>query len=706
MNLFKKKIIYNNVGEIFDKYIIENEVIKDEDLSLLYDLIDFFRPKKPKAVANITLRQLLDHLIEFDTHRDILSSYMHQLIEKKSFKLMIADAGILKDSDFLYEIRKRISSKILPYQPRKNTLEYILNQIFFNENDYLWLKKIRKEELIELFELLKIQDIYQFDKVEESALSEILYGMGILTQRMSGRSMETNILEMVPEYNHLESPFLAFENEVFEIEGRLRDGKIQFVSSDDLNYKQMSILHGQCHDFIAQAFKNSSKFGITLKVNQSLLRIKQQLERIRTLMNYLVVDSERDKVKNTIDLSLQLIEYNCYKNNISRLIDESTQTVSYEITQYTAKTGEHYITETAKEYFKMFKASLSAGFVVGFLCIFKILLSKADSSDFGFAFLYSMNYAFGFILIYLCGFALATKQPAMTASTIIKTIEEGRKQVNLKSKKQIKEDEREGRTVNKYEKFAKFFAQLFRSQFIAFVGNVIMAFGVALLLIFIIDKVTGINLTDTKWHTLLNDASPIHSKAILHAGIAGVFLFLSGIISGNVSNKNKHNQVYFRIQENPFLKKTIGEQKAKSLASWMERKWPGVASNFWFGVFMGSTYPIGAFLGLDLDIRHITFVSGNIALGAYGAGFALTPMTWFWCVLGLFLVGFMNFIVSFSLSLGLAFRSRDISSDEFKDLMKSVWVYQKNHKWEFFFPPKQIKDHGVQEDKNDEHQHE
>lgn len=706
MNLFKKKIVYNNVGEIFDKYIIENEVIKDEDLSLLYDLIDFFRPKKPKAVANITLRQLLDHLIEFDTHRDILSSYMHQLIEKKSFKLMIADAGILKDSDFLYEIRKRISSKILPYQPRKNTLEYILNQIFFNENDYLWLKKIRKEELIELFELLKIQDIYQFDKVEESALSEILYGMGILTQRMSGRSMETNILEMVPEYNHLESPFLAFENEVFEIEGRLRDGKIQFVSSDDLNYKQMSILHGQCHDFIAQAFKNSSKFGITLKVNQSLLRIKQQLERIRTLMNYLVVDSERDKVKNTIDLSLQLIEYNCYKNNISRLIDESTQTVSYEITQYTAKTGEHYITETAKEYFKMFKASLGAGFVVGFLCIFKILLSKADSSDFGFAFLYSMNYAFGFILIYLCGFALATKQPAMTASTIIKTIEEGRKQVNLKSKKQIKEDEREGRTVNKYEKFAKFFAQLFRSQFIAFVGNVIMAFGVALLLIFIIDKVTGINLTDTKWHTLLNDASPIHSKAILHAGIAGVFLFLSGIISGNVSNKNKHNQVYFRIQENPFLKKTIGEQKAKSLASWMERKWPGVASNFWFGVFMGSTYPIGAFLGLDLDIRHITFVSGNIALGAYGAGFALTPMTWFWCVLGLFLVGFMNFIVSFSLSLGLAFRSRDISSDEFKDLMKSVWVYQKNHKWEFFFPPKQIKDHGVQEDKNDEHQHE
>src|SRR5690554_7883704 len=133
---------------------------------------------------------------------------------------------------------------------------------------------------------------------------------------------------MVPEYNHLESPFLAFETELLEIEERLRNGEIQFVGSDDLNYKQMSILHNQCLDFIAQAFKNSSKFGITLKVNQALLRIKQQLERIRILMSFLVVNKFEDRTVNTIELSLKLIEYNCYKNNISKLISESTQVVS------------------------------------------------------------------------------------------------------------------------------------------------------------------------------------------------------------------------------------------------------------------------------------------------------------------------------------------------------------------------------------------
>lgn len=672
MSLIKKQFAYKNVSEIFAKYIVDDQVVLQESLYFLYDLVKYFRPKSPRSVANITLRELLDHLIEFDKHRVILANYLNNILSGRTFNVMVSDAGILQDSDFLYEIRKRISAKILPYQPKKDTLEYVLNQVFYKENDFVWINKIPSLELIELVETLQIPDIYQSEKASEGALSEILYAMGLLTQRMSGRSMETSIVNMIPKYNHLGSPFLGFENEFFEIENRLRKGEIKYVNSNDLNYKQLVILYNQCVDLIKHAYKNSATFGITLKVNQSLLRIRQQLDRIRILMDLLVVDKEQDRIGNSVKLTLKLIEYNCYKNNISKLIAESTQVVSYEITQYTAKTGEHYITETAKEYFSMLKASLGAGLVVGFLCIFKVLLSKADTSDFGFAFLYSINYAFGFIVIYLCGFALATKQPAMTASTIIKAIEEGRKKQTT--------------TTEQHSAFASLFARLFRSQFIAFVGNVIMAFLVALLLIWVIDNVTGINITDTKWPTLLKDSSPVHSWAIFHAAIAGVFLFLSGIISGNVSNKNKHNQVYYRIQENPFLKSTIGAYKANKLAGWLERKWPGIISNFWFGVFMGSTHSIGIFLGLNLDIRHITFVSGNIALGAYGADFQLTTMTWIWCLLGIFFVGFMNFIVSFGLSLGLAFRSRNIPWVEVFSLQKSVWKHFKKHPLHFFFP--------------------
>src|SRR5690606_11171791 len=156
------------------------------------------------------------------------------------------------------------------------------------------------------------------------------------------------------------------------------------------------------------------------------------------------------------------------------LINKSTQILSYEITHHTALTGEHYITNNRKEYFKMLRSASLGGVIVAFLCIFKLLMSKIETSDFGHAFLYSMNYSFGFIAIYLFGATLATKQPAMTASALVSALEQGSKNNSIS-------------LSDKYRSFAVFFARVFRSQFIAFVGNVFLAFPIALFLIWIID---------------------------------------------------------------------------------------------------------------------------------------------------------------------------------------------------------------------------
>jgi site-specific recombinase len=432
------------------------------------------------------------------------------------------------------------------------------------------------------------------------------------------------------------------------------------------------VLHKQCVEFVDKAFHNSSKYGISLRVNQNLLKIRQQLERLKFLISLLTVDKEKDKKNHGIILALRLIKFNCYKNNVRKFIAESTQLISYEITQHTAKTGEHYITESRNEYFKMFKTALGGGFIVGILCIIKVLLSKADTSFFGHAFLYSMNYAIGFIAIYLLGFTLATKQPAMTASALIKALEEG----VLKK----------GKDTEKYKAFAILFARVFRSQFIAFVGNVIMAFPVSLLGIWLIDHFLHYNIAATKWESLLIDLSPIHSLAIFHAAIAGVFLFLSGIITGSVANRDKHNQVYFRITEHPFLKRNLGKTKTLKLAKLYEKRWAGIISNFWFGVFMGSTASIGLFLGLNLDIRHITFGSGNLALALYGANYEVSDAMLFWGIFGIGIIGLVNFMVSFSLSMGLAFRSRAISLFELRFVTVSIWNHFKSSPISFFFP--------------------
>src|SRR5690606_16945098 len=148
-----------------------------------------------------------------------------------------------------------------------------------------------------------------------------------------------------------------------------------------------------------------------------------------------------------VRLAKLLIDINCRKNNVRQLINESTQLVSYEITQHTAKTGEHYITSDRKEYMEMLKASMGGGLIVGIMCIIKVLLAKVHVSDFGHAFLYSANYAFGFIAIYLLGFTLATKQPAMTAAAFINELKKGL--------------DKGAKSKTKYDDFARLFARLF-----------------------------------------------------------------------------------------------------------------------------------------------------------------------------------------------------------------------------------------------------
>lgn len=683
MKLFNKKTQLT-ITEYIAKYFNGNNEGRDEDdhVELLVRLIDFIRPKNLKKEETVDLSELIVFLKANPIYSYNLSIYIKQILDNKKFNKILSDAAILQDVDFIFEVKKRILAKLLPNQPQKDTVEYVLNQVFYKATDIIWVKKIPFTQLEELYTVLEFNSIYQkADSI--SPLSELMISMTLITQRISGRAMESDVIKMVPEFDGFESPFTAFEKELLEIEERIKVGPVFAIPPDDLSYKQLIVLHKQCQEFVEKAFSNTSKYGISLRVNQNLLRIRQQLERLKVLLPLLITENLNDEKKNTIQLAIALINYNCYKNNVRKFIGESTQLLSYEVTQHTAKTGEHYITESRKEYFKMFVTALGGGFIVGILCIIKVMLGKIDTSYFGQAFLYSMNYAFGFITIYILGFTLATKQPAMTASALIRALEEGKKA--------------QGSQTEKYSAFAVLFARVFRSQFIAFVGNVIMAFPVSLLGIWLIDYAFDYNIAQEKWVKLITDISPVHSAAIFHAAIAGVFLFLSGIISGSVANRDKHGQVYFRIQEHPFLKRTIGKKRTLRLSRWYEKRWAGIISNFWFGVFMGSTAIIGLFLGLNLDIRHITFASGNLALAMYGSNYLMDNTMLFWGVLGIGVIGLVNFLVSFSLSLGLAFRSRDISIFELRFVTGAIWKHFKRKPISFFFPTEKKKKSLIEE---------
>ncbi|HFA9658268.1 TPA: hypothetical protein WM899_002422, partial [Neisseria gonorrhoeae] len=288
--MIKKKEFYS-VKEIFDEHIKDGVLVYENKLLLLDDIIQYFRPKNVKKT--ISLLELIGYLTENPEHCLLLSQYVRGLLSGKQFGRMISEIGISQDSSFLYELKKRILAKVLPYQPEKDTMEYVLNQIFYKESDILWIEKIEYKELEMLFDQLGFNDIFTEDSIKKGALSQILDAIGLISQRMSGRSLESDIIRMAPEYGYLESPFLSFEKELYTLKNLLYSG--ENLTTENLTYKQLIVLHKQCLEFVNHSFKNASKYGITLRVNQGLLRIRQQLQRIEILINLLVVNDETDK---------------------------------------------------------------------------------------------------------------------------------------------------------------------------------------------------------------------------------------------------------------------------------------------------------------------------------------------------------------------------------------------------------------------------
>ena len=653
MKLFRGKSL--DFNKILKKYFL----VKNESISLepLYEVFD--------AVKSENFEVVLDYFKESPEITQNFSYYLHNLFAGKPFNFSLTEANILSENSFWSEFKKRMLNSILPPVENENSVWYMVDHLMTSpKKDLKFLQEISDDELDELFQLLKIDQIILKDSVKK----ELVLSINILAWRMIGDALKSEVLKMTPEYKNLDNPFIALQNEIDILSSEIRNNKDFYFTSKNTDVKQVFIYLKQCLEFVDNAFKNSAKYGISNKTNQTLLRIKQQIKRLQEIVKLLLVDDEKDILKNSKALVLNILAYKSHKNNIAELFDDSTLLISHLITNHTAETGSKYISSSYQDYFKMFYKASGGGIIVGVLCVLKMLYSYSSSSDFAHAVLYSMNYAMGFVMIYLMQFTLATKQPAMTAATMAKVLSEGKN------------------TKKNYTDFAHLVAKLIRTQFIAFMGNVLWAFPVALLIIYGFDVLLQENLAGPKSAKLLKDLNPWESKAFLHASIAGFFLFISGIIAGNVGNNSVFYQIPKRLEKNLVLNMIFGAKFTKSISKFYAKNWSGIISNIWFGVFLGVIGPIGHFLGLDLDIRHITFSAGNFALGLYGSHFEVSNATIYLSIATIFLIGFFNFIVSFGLSMSLALRSRKVNSGEFKEISKAIFFYFLKNPFRFILP--------------------
>jgi site-specific recombinase len=416
-------------------------------------------------------------------------------------------------------------------------------------------------------------------------------------------------------------------------------------------------------------YKNKEKYGISLRLTHLMRRLEQHVKRIKILLAIVQRENAEQVQNSVVKLFKELVQSNNEKYSITKHFSENLSLLAFKVIENTSKKGEHYITDSISEYWKMFQKAMGGGFIVAFLCLFKTYIYYQHFPPFGEAFFYSMNYSLGFVLIHLLGFTLATKQPAMTASTIAASLDS-------KNNKDLSYS-------------VDLLVRLSRTQFIALAGNVIVAFPVAYILGYLYFLVTGYHFANLeKANKMIDELHIIESPSLLFAGIAGIFLMTSGLIGGYYDNKVVYEELPQRLKQHPFLNKIMPIKWLHGVADYLGANLGALASNVYLGIFLGITATLGFIFGLNIDIRHITFASGNFGMALVALGNHLTWEQAIYTTLGIIGIGIVNTQVSFGLSILAALRSRNISLKKTITLFGLLTIRFFINPLPFFFPIK------------------
>ena len=631
-------------------------------------LVAFFsavRPSRGKRNAMTNLAAVTQALHERPI---LLSNLQHAILSqlvRADLSSALMESGIPLARGFWQEFFGRLRHKLLPSLQPENDFLFVLNRVFFRNHDYVWVEDIPRADWIAFFETLGLS-LHIDDK---RILRQLLLSLNTLSFQVAQLGLEKEVLRYIPVQYQEENPFVLQNYLIHELEetlsaeGAARSSLIEIA-------ERIGQMVAWCHECIDHVRENHSQQGASLHQTYILLLLANRLERISILVDLLDRDHRFDTGR-FVELFRMLIRNENRKNSILEFMSQSLGYLAYQIAEHKGAKGSKYITSTWAEYRAMLRSAMGGGAWVCLVVLIKNLLIKIPMAIFWHGFAYSINYSLGFILIEETHTTLATKQPAFTASAVASSL-----------------DTRKNAHQPNLYNLAITVAKVSRSQIASFAGNLIIVFPGVWLLAWGYEKIFGHKLVSgAPALKMLMDQHPWQSLSLLYACNTGVFLFLSGIIAGYVQNKIRYGHIGRRLQTHPILRLSIPAERLHRLSTYVENHAGSLIGNICLGFFLGMAGFIGEIFGIRFDIRHITISAGNTSLAVYGLGIRnINPWylaTVFGGVLG---IGFLNFLVSFSLAFIVAARSRGVRLREYPEFLGILWRYFKSNPLDFVRP--------------------
>ena len=617
---------------------------------------------QPADYAVQAIQRLCASLENNPAQAALLRLAILRLLSERKPVSMYVDSGIQPNSGFFSEIFRRIGHKMLPEALDPAFLKDVFAQLFPRRSDELWVLAVPDEVWLQLIACLHFEQAPA--DMQEASEDALLNAIQVLSFRISALGLEPELIRNHPELEDHASPFIIQNLEI---------GSFLAESMGDVaDIKHILVMLDQCREVIAKIRRNSSQTGTSIHLAFLLQRMNQQITRLECLLE-IVVKSKTGENADLAYLHLfkTLVSAECHKNDVRLHWQQNMEILALRVTENAGRTGEHYLTETRSEYYELMRSAMGAGVIIALMATLKLVLASQHFPPLTAAILFSLNYGLGFVLIHILHFTVATKQPAMTAAAIAASI-----------------DASDGKS-KEMDNLALIIAQMLRSQLVAILGNVIVVIPMAILIGWLIFTISGQHfVTPVKAYSLLKDIDPLRSGSLFYAAIAGVCLFLSGLIAGFHDNLALYNKIPQRLQALRWLQRMLGRKRLQRVVHYIENNLGALAGNFYFGCLLGGMSAVGVLLGLPVDIRHITFSSAFAGFAFVGLDFAIGWQTFVWAAVGIALIGAINLTVSFALALYVAMKSRQVSFKQWRLLVSALASSLWQNPRQFFLPPK------------------
>jgi site-specific recombinase len=654
-----------------------------DPVAALTRLFDWIRPRRGEAAAAAAARYAAAlRCLEADPARAAdLRRHVLELLRTRRLVGYFADSGILPATGFFSELGRIVAERLLPELPDETELRTAIRQVFHARGDWAWMHAL-PPQLGQRFWRLVAGDAGAVVPLLMPVLDQMLEALLVVAYRVGGLGVEDEFGRLgdefaghAPRFRGLASAAQRF---VDAFRARLQDEHAPFEDEAEL-----LVMVDQCEEVIERARRASMRLGTSLHLTYLLRRTAQSLRRVATLAWLLgsrfrhqdAAEGREAALAGWSDLVRDTLRSESRRNSIREHLSKGVALLALRVTDNAARTGEHYLAETREQYFAMWRAAAGAGLIIGAMALAKILTAKMDLPLAGYAVLHSLNYGCGFVLIYMLHLTVATKQPAMTAQTLAGYLGGIGQGAGLLRSAEL-------------ERVVDLTVAVVRSQLAAILGNVMVAAPTAVAIALLLARLKGAPIIDIgKAAHLLDDLNPA-GWAAPHAAVAGVFLFLSGLISGYFDNKASYARIGARVARLRWLRALAGPPRAERVGAYVEEHLGGLAGNFLFGCMLGTAGTIGIILGLPIDIRHIAFSSANLGYALVAFGFELPLKTLLWAALGVALIGFVNLAVSFALALWVALKARGVVFTQKRELLARLWSRFRHAPMSFFVAPR------------------